>query len=123
MWGQLGTIVFLWLAFAVGCYVLFHLICYTKDKAIGQQTLLDILYSQMFILMIAAGFALSINFTLQEVEHRSMPSTILIGFGSSTLTFSVVIHFGICGALRFIMIYSPEDLNEVPDHKVEIIVW
>ena len=123
MWGQLGTLVFLWLAFAVGCYVLYHLIYYTKDKAIGQQTLLDVLYSQMFILMIAAGFALSINFTLQEVEHRSMSSAILIGFGSSTLTASAWIHFGICGALRFIMIYSPEDLNEVPDHKVEIIVW
>ena len=123
MWAQLVTIVFIWLAFAIGCYVLSYLIGYTQEKATGQQTLLDTLYSQLFMLFIAAGFVLSINFTLQEVEHRSMVSAILIGFGSSTLTTSAWIHFGICGALRFVMIYSPEDLNGVPDRKVEIIVW
>ena len=72
---------------------------------------------------IAAGFVLSINFTLQEVEHRSLASTILVGYTSSILVFSAWIHFAICGALRFVMIYSPEDLNDVPDQKIEICVW
>ena len=123
MWAQLVTIVFIWLAFAIGCYVLSYLIGYTQEKATGQQTLLDTLYSQLFMLFIAAGFVLSINFTLQEVEHRSMTSTILVGYTSSILIFSVWIHFAICGALRFVMIYSPEDLNDVPDQKIEICVW
>ena len=123
MWAQIVTIVFIWLAFAVGCYILSYLIGYMQEKATGQQTLLDTLYSQLFLLMIAAGFVLTINFTLQEVEHRSLASTILVGYGSSVLVYSVSIHFAICGALRFVMIYSAEDLNDVPDQKIELCVW
>ena len=123
MWVQIVTIVFIWLAFAIGCYVLSYLIGYMQEKATGQQTLLDTLYSQLFILMIAAGLVLSVNFTLQEVEHRSLTSTILVGYTSSILVFSAWIHFAICGALRFVMINSPEDLNDVPDKKIEVSVW
>ena len=123
MWTQIVTIVFIWLAFTVGCYILSYLIGYMQDKAPGQQTLLDSLYLQLFILMIAVGLVLSVNFTMQEVEHRSLTSTILVGYGSSFLVYSAWIHFAICGALRFVMIYSPEDLDNVPDQKIEICVW
>ena len=123
MWPQVVTVMFLWLAFTLGCYILYHLIDYMNNKPPGQQTLLDVLYSKMLILYIAIGLIFSINFTLQEVEHRSMISTMLVGYGSSTLVFGVLIHFTICGALRFVMIYSPAYLSQVPDQKVEIWVW
>ena len=123
MWTQILTIVFIWLAFAVGCYILSYLIAYMHDKAPGQQTLLDVLYSQMFILYIAIGLIFSISFTLQVVEHRSITSTILVGYGSSTLIFCACIHFAICGFLRCYMIFAPEELNEFPDDTIEIIVW
>ena len=123
MWPQIVTILFLWLAFTLGFYILYHLFDYMNNKPPGQQTLLDVLYSQMLILYIAIGLIFSINFTLQEVEHRSIISTMLVGYGSSTLVFGVLIHFTICGALRFILIYSPEVLNDVPDQKVENWVW
>ena len=123
MWTQLLAISFLWLAFLVGCYILSYLIGYMNDKPPGQQTLLDGLYSQLFILMIVTGLFLSINFTLQEVEHQSMTSAKVIGYGSSVLACSVWIHFAICGALRFVIIYAPDKINEVPDHYIEMGVW
>ena len=61
MWPQIVTILCLWLAFTLGCYVLYHLFDYMNKKPPGQQTLLDVLYSQMLILYIAIGLIFSIK--------------------------------------------------------------
>ena len=117
LWPQIVTIMFLWLAFTLGCFILYNLFDYMNNKPPGQQTLLDVLYSQMLILYIAIGLIFSINFTLQEVEHRSMISTMLVEYGSSTLvlwsTSPFVVHLDLSWytSLRTSMMFRTKRLK------------
>ena len=113
----------LWLTYFSGAYFLYHLNAYMKQKPLGQQTLLDMLYGQLFVLFIVAGFWMSIAFSLISVGHQSWAAAIVFGYGSTTTLASLVIHVVICGIIRLIIIMSPETLEEVEDHHIEIATW
>ena len=113
----------LWLTYFSGAYLLYHLNAYMKQKPLGQQTLLDMLYGQLFVLFIVGGFWMSIAFSLISVGHQSWAAAIVFGYGSTTTLASLVTHVVICGILRLIIIMSPETLEEVEDHHIEIVTW
>ena len=113
----------LWLTYFSGAYLLYHLNAYMKNKPIGQQTLLDMLYGQLFALFIVGGFWMSIAFSLISVGHQSWAAAIVFGYGSTTILIAMGIHLVICGILRLIIIMSPETLEEVEDHHIEIATW
>ena len=112
-----------WLTYFSGAYLLYHLKSYMKDKPLGQQTLLDILYGQLFILFLVAGFWIAIAFSLISVGHQSWAAAIVFGYGSTTILMALGIHLVICGVLRLVLIMSPETLEEVDDQHIEIATW
>ena len=113
----------LWLTYFSGAYLLYHLNAYMKQKPLGQQTLLDMLYGQLFVLFIVGGFWMSIAFSLISVGHQSWAAAIVFGYGSTTILIAMGIHLVICGILRLIIIMSPDTLEEVEDQHIEIATW
>lgn len=113
----------LWLTYFSGAYLLYYLKDYMQQKPLGQQTLLDVLYGQLFVLFIVAGFWISIAFSLISVGHQSWAAAIVFGYGSTTIVIALGIHLIICGILRLVIIMSPETLGEVEDQHIEIATW
>ena len=113
----------LWVTYFSGAYLLYYLKGYMKQKPLGQQTLLDLLYGQLFVLFIVAGFWISIAFSLISVGHQSWAAAIVFGYGSTTTLIALAIHLVICGILRLVIIMSPDTLEEVEDQHIEITTW
>ena len=123
MWIEMLTIAFCWLSIAFGGYVFYYLIGYIKDKPPGQQSLLDILYSQQFKIWIIIAIMVGINFTLVLIQHQSWPSAILFGYGKSIIEFAGATHFIFCGMFRFMLVCFPHKVEDFADNQIEMSIW
>ena len=102
---------------------MYFLIRYMSDKPPGHQTLLDVLYSQLFLLGFVAGFWTTIAFSLIVIGHQSWVAGLIFGYGSLTLIYAEYIHFILCGIIRLFMVLYPESIQDVPDTKIQKITW
>ena len=123
MWIEMLTIAFCWLSIAFGGYVFYYLIGYIKDKPPGQQSLLDILYSQQFKIWIIIAIMVGINFTLVLIQHQSWLSAIVFGYGKSIIEFAGATHFILCGMFRFMLVCFPHKVEDFTDNQIETTIW
>ena len=123
MWIEMLTIAFCWLTIIFRVYVFFYLVGYIKDKPLGQQSLLDVLYSQLFKLGIVIAIMVGINFTLVLIQHQSWSSAIIFGYGNSIIKFAGVTHFILCGVFRFMLICFPHKMEDFSDDQIETCIW
>ena len=113
----------LWLTFLSGTYFAYYNISYMRQKPLGHQTLLDVLYSQLFLLGLVSGFWTTIAFTLIAIGHESWVAGLIFGYGSLTLIYAMWIHLMLCGFIRLLMVLYPESIQDVPDSKIQQKTW
>ena len=123
MWIEMLTIAFCWLSIAFGGYILYYLIGYIKDKPPGQQSLLDVLYTQLFKIWITIAIMVGINFTLVLIQHQSWLSAIVFGYGKSIIEFAGATHFILCGVFRFMLIFFPHKVEDFSENQIETGIW
>ena len=123
MWIQILTIVFIWLAFVFGVYIYYYLIRYMKDKPLGLQSLLDILYSQLLKLVVGTAFMVCMNYTLILIKCQSWPLAIIFGYGTWIFIIGGITHFILCGVFRFMLICFPLRMEALSEKQIETGIW
>ena len=83
MISQVMSIAFWWVCVILGFYLLYQLILYMKKKAPGHQSLLDILYKDLFKNWIVSTFIFTIAMTFMELESKSWVATMIVGWPRS----------------------------------------
>ena len=108
----------MWSFILVGWYVINRIIKYIKSKPIGTQTLLDSLYVQLLQKWTFEGFMYAMICTLVELQHTSMISSIIVGWGTYLAIMLSSIHSICCLFYRIILIFCPDFLENVEDKKI-----
>ena len=67
---KISLITFWWVSVILGSYFLYQLILYMKNKPPGHQSLLDVLYKDLFKNWIVSTVIFTIAMTLMELETK-----------------------------------------------------
>ena len=112
----------IWLfGYVLGAYLVFQLWKYLKNKPLGEQTVLDILYAHMFEYW--AIFHLGILIIWSLIEITPIPWILAMIIGWTTVFFGFCCHVNLMpsGILRLVMIFNQQILENIQDGTMNII--
>ena len=92
---------------------------YLKNKPLGQQTLLDILYAQMFEYWVLSYFGFLTIFSLIEITPVPWIVAMVIGWSTTYVAISAHISIIISGSVKFILIVKQEILENIADDTIQ----
>ena len=107
----------------LGSYFLYQLILYMKNKAPGNQSLLDVLYKDLFKNWIVSTVIFTIAMTLMELEIKSWVASMIVGWPSFTLVIRSHIHLMLSGIVKFGLTFHQGSLEEIPERLIKQYVW
>ena len=119
----LPFLILLWvLGYFLGAYLAYHLLDYLKNKPLGQQTLLDILYAQMFEYWVLSYFGFLTIFSLIEITPVPWIVAMVIGWSTTYIAISAHISIIISGSVKLILIVKQEMLESIADDTIQTIL-
>ena len=123
MISKISLITFWWVSVILGSYLLYQLILYMKNKAPGHQSLLDVLYKDLFKNWIVSTVIFTIAMTLMELEIKSWVASMIVGWPSFTLVIRSHIHLMLSGIVKFGLTFHQGSLEEIPERLIKQYVW
>ena len=102
----------------MGWYVFNRIIKHIKSKAFGTQTLLDALYIQLLQNWVFEGAFHAAVFTLVELNHTSVISSWIVGWGTYTMIVLSSIHVVFCLVSRIARIFANDYMDRFGDNKI-----
>ena len=103
----------------LGAYLASNLLDYLKNKPLGQQTLLDILYAQMFEYWVITFFGFLIIFCLIEITPVPWIVAMIIGWSTTFGAICAHISVIISGSVKFALIFRQDILENYSDDTVK----
>ena len=99
-----------------GTYIFYQLICYLKEKPQAQQTLLDGIYVQHFQIIIVRSWCVGITQSALMLS-LNIPWYVTYPFCwfDHFMRNLVSLHLFVCLLVKYILIYKPETIEEIPD--------
>ena len=123
MISKISLIAFWWVCVILGSYLLYQLILYMKNKAPGHQSLLDVLYKDLFKNWIVSTVIFTIAMTLMELETKSWVASMIVGWPSFTLVIRSHIHLMLSGIVKFGLTFHQGSLEEIPERLIKQYIW
>ena len=120
---KISLITFWWVSVILGSYFLYQLILYMKNKPPGHQSLLDVLYKDLFKNWIVSTVIFTIAMTLMELETKSWVASMIVGWPSFTLVIRSHIHLMLSGIVKFGLTFHQGSLEEIPERLIKQYIW
>ena len=112
----------IWLfGYVLGAYLVAQLWKYLENKPLGEQTVLDILYTHMFEYWSIFYFGILVIWSLIEITPIPWILAMIIGWTTVFFGFCCHVNLMLCGILRLVMIFNQQMLGKIQDGTMKML--